>query len=40
MISSDHVMHTGQDERESGIWMTDLAEIAEIDMMEVECTQD
>ena len=40
MISIDHVMHTGQEERESDINMKDLAGIAEIDMVEVQCTQD
>ena len=40
MISSDHVMHTGQEERESGINMEDLADIAEMEMVEAQCTQD
>ena len=40
MISSDHVVHTGQEDREAGMDIEALAEIAEIDMVEVQCTQD
>jgi len=42
-FSSDqywHVMHIGQDERESGINMEDLALVAEVDMVEIQCSQD
>ena len=40
MISSDHVMHTGQEEREAGMDLEAPAEIAEIEMVEVQRTQD
>ena len=33
-------MHTGQDEREAGMDMEALAEMAEIDMVEIQCSQD
>ncbi len=42
MSSSDHEMHTGQDEREAGMDVEALAEMADIEQVEVEveCTQE